>query len=124
MCPSPEDIKVLQRFHTYALTRIIGDTELVNTWGQKVQITYKEALFWANGEAIDEQLRTLRLNLAGRIARSNRDHPLLNTHSDEWDALITADLQSRAANPAILTDRYNLRKLLRRPNPHCNGKKE
>ena len=124
VCPSSEDIKVLQRFHTYALTRIIGDTELVNTWGQKVQITYKEALFWANGEAIDEQLRTLRLNLAGRIARSNRDHPLLNTHSDEWDALITADLQSRAANPAILTDRYNLRKLLRRPNPHCNGKKE
>ena len=65
---------------------------------------------WGDTPPISSRLRHLRLGLAGRMTRANRDHPMHDIPVDEWNALITDDLRVMGANPFLC------KKLLHTPN--------
>ena len=120
ICPSPDDIQKLRRFHYRALACIYKDTDIVDWWGRVSKISYGELLQWTMAQDMESQLRVLRVNLAGRIARSSANHPLRGLPTDDWDELVAKDLAILNAHTTVLKDRYQCKKLLERRNPYAH----
>ena len=123
LCPSQEDMRDLEHFHYDTLSAIYGRIQLENPWGTMTNISYEELLIWTQAQSMSAILGTLRINLAGRIARASRVHPLRQMENDEWDMLVREDLEKRGESESILFDRYNCRKLLKRKNPYTHKRK-
>ena len=115
LVPTPSDMEMLDGFHAYALQSITGKS-LTDPWGRTVPPTYWQLLMWGDTLPISSRLRHLRLGLAGRMTRANRDHPMHDIPVDEWNALTTDDLRVMGANPSVLSDRFLCKKLLHTPN--------
>ena len=114
--PSDTDIDELRDFYTMALRRITGLQPVSDSWGHKVFYGYDQLLLLTGTPDVAEILRDKRLNLAGRIARSDRAHPLHQLVHDQWHQRIHEDCQARGMNAADLADRYQCRKRLKRRN--------
>ena len=120
LCLTPADIRKLKDFHYRALMCVHRDVVMTDPWGRRTQITYEELVMWTMAQDIDSQMRALRVNLAGRIARASAQHPLRLLPTDEWDELVKKDLAMLNAPVDVLTDRYKCSKLLKRHNPYAN----
>ena len=120
LCLTNEDMRKLKEFHYRALMCVHRSTVLTDPWGRTSKISYEELLLWTMAQDMETQMRVLRVNLAGRIARASANHPLRLLPTDEWDRLVETDLAALRAPIGILKDRHRCRKLLKRRNPYVN----
>lgn len=116
---SPADEELLQRFHEVALLKIMNLMDAVDVFGDKHRFTYEETTAFANVEPVVKSLARLRVALAGRIQRSNRESLIRLAPRDEWSTQVEKDIRLLDTHEtftyADLSDKWKCAQLVRQP---------
>ena len=105
----------------------ITDVRVAELGHQEFKTPYPVLCGIAGTPTIKEQLRTKRLQLAGRIARASPHHPLRQLPADDWDRTIEEDLEELRATgdrrfsricKGTLSDKFHCKRMTERDNPH------